>query len=166
MCQQLGEYFSLPEKALFAAFGSLLALVNAALHHFDIRHDQFQVDDVNVPQRVGGTLHVGDIGVLKAADHMNDSISGADVAKEFVAQAFALGRTLHKAGNVNEFNDGRSDLLGVVQLCQPVQTLIGNRNHTNVGVDGAECIVVSGYACIGDCIKQGRFAHVGQSDDT
>ena len=97
---------------------------------------------------------------------MHNGVGGADVAQELVAQAFALGRALHQACNVHKFNDGRGDLLGLVQIGQPVQPLIGNGNHAHVGVDGAERIVVSRNACIGDGIKQCGFAHIGQTDDT
>ena len=75
MLQQLGENLHLVGKFLVAALHGLLRLVDAALHHFDVRHDQLQIDDVDIPQRVCGAFHVVDVAVLKAADNMTDRIT-------------------------------------------------------------------------------------------
>ena len=109
---------------------------------------------------------MGDIAVFKATDHMDNGIGGADVAQKFVAQAFTLGSALHKTCDVHKLNHSRGDLLGLMKLCQPVKPFIGNGNHTHIGVDGAECIVVGRDTGIGDGIKQSGFAHIGQTNDT
>ena len=164
--KQLREYLSLPGKLLVSALHGLLALVDAALHHFDVRHDQLQVDDVNVPDGVRGALHVGDIGILKAPDHMDNGIRGPNVAQELVAQAFTLGGTLYKAGDVHELNDSGSGLLGLVQVGQPLEPLIRYGHHAYIGINGAERVVVRGDSRVGDGIEQGRFTHIGKTDDT
>ena len=71
-----------------------------------------------------------------------------------------------EAGDVHEFDDGRGMLLGLVEIREPVQPLIGNGNHAHVGVDGAEGIVVRRNTCVGNGIKEGGLAHIGKTHDT
>ena len=164
--QQTGEKLSFAQELLVAALGCLLALIDPALHHFDIGHDQLQVDDINITDGIGGTFHMGNIGVLKAANYMHNGIGGANVAQEFVAKTFALAGALNKTGNIHEFNDGRSELLGLVEVSKPLQTGIGDVDNAHIGVDGAESIVISGDTCIGNGIKEGGLTHIGKTDDT
>ena len=49
-----------------------------------------------------------DVRVLEAADHLHDGVHLADVREELVAEAFALARALHEAGDVHEL-DGRRE---------------------------------------------------------
>ena len=97
---------------------------------------------------------------------MDNGIGGADVAQKLVAQALALGRTLHQARNVHKFNDGGGEFLGLVLVAQPFQPCIGNGDHANIGVDGTERVIGRLGAGVGDGVKQGGFSHVGQSYDT
>ena len=166
MLQQTGQQLGLGGAFLVAALHGLLALVDAALHHLDVGHDQLQVDDVDVPQGIGAALHMGDVAVLEAADHVDDGVGGADVGQELVAQALTLAGALHEAGDVDELEDGGGGLLGGVEVAQPLQPLIGHGHHAHVGVDGAEGVVVGGNTGVGDGIEQSGLAHVGQSDDT
>ena len=166
MLQQLGKYLGFVGKALVAALGSLLALVNPALHHFDVCHHQFQVDDVHIPQRICAAFHMGNVGIFKAAYHMDNSVGGADVAQELVAQTFALGRAFYQTGDVHELNHSGGELLGVVQLSQPIQPLIRHADYAYIGVNGAERIVIRRHTCVGNGIEKSGFSHVGKSDDT
>jgi hypothetical protein len=43
---------------------------------------------------------------------VDDGVGFADVGQELVAQAFALGRTGHQTGDVDELDDGRLDFAG------------------------------------------------------
>jgi hypothetical protein len=52
---------------------------------------------------------VDDVGVFKAAHDMHDGVHFADVGKKFIAQAFAVRRAFHEAGDVHEFNRGRDE---------------------------------------------------------
>ena len=49
------------------------------------------------------------IGVLEAADHMNDGVYFTYVGQELVAQAFAFGSSFHKTGNIYKFDHCGSD---------------------------------------------------------
>ena len=109
---------------------------------------------------------MGHVGILEAADHVDDGVGGANVAQELVAQALALGSALYQACNIHEFNHSRGDLLGLMQLGKPGKPLIRHGNHAHIGVDGAERIVVRRHTGIGNGIKQSGLAHIGQAYDT
>ena len=47
-----------------------------------------------------------------------------DVGQEGVAQTLAVGGALDEAGNVADLQEGRHLRLGLVQIAQPVETLI------------------------------------------
>jgi len=53
-----------------------------------------------------------------------------------------------------------------MQVTQPLQTGVGNGDHTHIGVNGAEGVVGGFSTGVGDCIKQSGLADVGQTDDT
>ena len=166
MLLQLGEHVHLPQELLVTALAGLLSLVNAALNHFDVRHDQLHIDDLNVAEGVGGAFHMGDIGIFKASDHVDDGIGGADVAEELVPKTFALGGALYQTCNIDELDDCGGVLLGLVEIGQPVESFVRHGNHTHIGVDGTEGIVVRRNTCVGDGIKEGGLAYVGKSYDT
>ena len=125
-----------------------------------------QMEVFKVTHGVNAALNVNDVVVFKATNDVQNRITFADVGKELVTQTLALGCALHEAGDVDELDDGGGGLLGGVEIAQPLQTLIGHGNHTHIGVDGAESIVVGGNTGVGDGIEQSGLANVGQSDDT
>src|SRR5262249_15198230 len=109
---------------------------------------------------------MGDVGVLEAAQHMGDGIDLADVGEELVAQAFAVGSTLHQARDVDELELGVDDLGRAGDGRELVQPRIGHGDAADIGLDGAEWIVgrlrrLGG----GERIEQGRLADIGQADD-
>ena len=85
--------------------------------------------------------------------------------EELVAQAFALGGAGHQAGDVDELDDGRHDALGLDDLGQLRQARIGHFDHADVGLDGAEGIVLGRDAGLGQRVEEGGLADVGQADD-
>jgi hypothetical protein len=107
-----------------------------------------------------------DVVVVKAAHHMDNGIGHADVAQKFVAQALSPTGPLHQAGDVHKLDDRRGGLFRVVHLGQPVQTGVGDGHHAHVGVDGAEGIVGALSTGVGDGVKQGALAHIGQTHDS
>ena len=166
MRQQPLEDLDLADKALVAALGGLLRLVDAALAHLHIGKNQLEIDDVNVAQGVGAALNVGDVRVVKAAHNMDDRIGCADVGEELVAQALALGCPLDQARDIDKFDHGRSKFFGVVLVAQPFQPLVRHGLDAHIGVDGAKCVVIRGNARVGDGVKESRLADIWQSDDT
>ena len=105
-------------EALIAALdGPSAPLSSTAVDHFQVRHDELQVDDINIPQRIrAGPLDMGHIRIIKAADDMDDGIRIADVRQEFIPQALALARALDQPRNIDKFDDRRRKLLRLVLI--------------------------------------------------
>ena len=59
MGQEPLEYLHLVKEPLVPALGRLLGLVHPAGDHFRVGQDELQVDDVDVPQGIGGALNMG-----------------------------------------------------------------------------------------------------------
>ena len=159
-------------KELLVALGGLLGLVNTALDHVQIRHDQLHIDGLDIPHGVYGYVGAGvchyvhDIFVVKAADHMDDGIGLADVGQELVAEARTLTGSLHQTGNVHELNDRRGLFVRLIDLCQLVQPCIRHCHHAYVGVNGAEGVVGAFSTGVGNGVEQGGLANIRQSHDT
>ena len=156
-----------------AALCSLGHPACAVLDDLEVGEDQLIVDGVDVRDGVHGLglghiLHdMDDVVVVKATHHMDDGVALADVAEEFVAEACALTCALHEARDVHELHDGGGLLVGLPDLSQLVQPLVGHGHDAAVRLDGAEGIVC-GLRVLGggDGIEQSGLADVGQADDT
>ena len=171
MLRQSPEHLRLMEEFL-VALGGLGGLFHPAVHHLQVRHDQLQVNGLDISQgihrHVGAGIghHMHDVLVVEAAHHMDNGVGAADVFQELVAQARALAGALHQARYVHKLDDGRSLFIGLVHLRQLVQPLIRHSHHAHVGLDGAEGVVGALRTGVGDGVEQCRFAHVGQAHDT
>ena len=82
-----------------------------------------------------------DVRVLKAAYYVNDRIYFTDVCEELVSKSLTFGCSLYKTCDINEFNNCRSDLLGVIKISEKFQSLIRYSNNAHIRVDGTERIV-------------------------
>ena len=100
------------------------------------------------------------IVVVKAAHHVDDGGALADVGQKFVAQALALGSALDQTGDVHE---GGGGLLWVIHFTELVQAVVWHSHHAHVGINGAERVVGAFGAGVGNGVKQGALAHVGQT---
>ena len=97
---------------------------------------------------------------------MDDGVDFTDVGQELVAEALALGRAFDETGDVHEFDGRRHDGFRMVEFCEQVEALIGDRNDADVGLDGAERVVRGLGARVGDGIEERTFPDVGKPDDT
>ena len=171
MLRQGLEYLGLMEEFL-VALGGLGRLIHAAIHHFQIGHDQLQIDGLNVAQGVHGDIgagigyHMHNVFIVKAADHMNNGVGAADVLQELITQTRALAGSLDQARDVHELNDRRGLFIRLIHLSQLIQPRIRHRHHAHIGLDGAEGVVSALGAGVGDGVKEGGLAYIGQADDT
>ena len=94
-----------------------------------------------------------DVVVVKAAYHVDDRVTFADVRQEFVAQSLALGRALDQTGDIDEFDGGRGVLVGIIHLGEFVQSLVRHRYHADIRLNGAEGVVCRLGACVGDRVE-------------
>ena len=117
------------------------SLCNSSLQYFKIGENQLQIDRLDVTDRINAAVHMDDVGILKAAHHMNDGVHLTDVGQELVSQAFSFGCTLYETGDIHKLNDGRRYLLGIVEVSQELQSFIRYCHNAHVRVDGTEGIV-------------------------
>ena len=159
MLRQGPEYLGLVQE-LLVALGGLGGLLHPAVHHVQVRHDQLQVDGLDVAQGVhrhvgpGVGHHVHDVLVVEAAHHMDDGVGAADVLQELVAQACPLAGALHQARNVHKFDDGGGLFVGLIHLRQLIKPCIRHGHHAHVGLDGAEGVVGAFGSGVGDGVEQ------------
>ena len=104
--------------------------------------------------------------VVKTTHDVHYRVRAAYVLQEFIAQALALGRTLHQARYVHELDDRRGVLFRLVELREEIQPFVGHRHHADVGVYRAEGVVGALRAGVGYGVEKRALAHVGQTDDT
>ena len=77
---------------------------------FEVFELQFGINDFLIGHRIYGHAALAhDIIIVEAADDMDDGVALTDVSKEFIAQTFALARTFHEAGDVDNLAGGRHD---------------------------------------------------------
>ena len=148
----------------------LLELGELLLKRLDVGEDELGHDGVGVPGRVHevgrATNLTHDVGVGEVADDLADGVGLADVRQELVAQALALGGTLHKAGDVHELHRGRHDAARMHDVGELLETAVWHVDNAHVGLDGGKGVVGGEAALLGEGREQGGLADVGQADDT
>ena len=151
---------------LVAALGLLAVLVGAALGGLQVGEDQLEVDDLDVADRVDAVLDMGDVGVVEAADDVEDGVHAADVPEELVAEAFALGRAADKAGDVDELDLSLDLLRRFGDVADAVEPFVGDGDAADVWLDRAEGIVGRlRRRSLGQRVEKCGFANVRQADD-
>ena len=162
---QLFSRLGLGGVFLIAGFEQLARLIQALFHRLHVGENQFEVNRLDIARRIDRAVHMDDIIILKAAHNMHDGVALADMGEELVAQALAVAGALDQARDIHKFHAGGRNLLGLVHPGQHVQTLIRHGYHAGVGFNGAERIIGGLRARIGNGVKQGAFAHIGQTND-
>ena len=143
-----------------------MVLFYPPLRGLEVGQHQLRRDDLDVADRVEETHRVGDVVFLEATHNVDDCVDFADVGEELVAEAFALVGALDQAGNVDELDRGGDDRAGLEEQFEAGQTIIGDGDNADVGLDGAERIIGDRRLVgAGDCVEEGGLACVGQSDD-
>ena len=93
-------------------------------------------------------FNVNNVLVFKTAHHLNDRIGFPDVREKLISQALAFRRAANESGDVEKLDRRRHDLLRLHQSRERFQTLVRNRNHTDVRFDRRERII---------CRQRGRL---------
>ena len=91
---------------------------------------------------------------------MDDGIGIANISEKLVAEALTFAGAFHKACNIHEFDHRICHFFGLVKLCEKVNPLIGNGNHTHIGLNCAKREVCRLCTCIGDRIKKCGFSDI------
>jgi hypothetical protein len=106
-----------------------------------------------------------DIGVLEAAHDVHKSFNIPDMPQEFVAESFAFAGSLYQSGDIHELHGGIGFLGRMKDSGDSIQSLIGNADNTDIGVDCAKRIIGNLGTCGRQCIKYGGLSYVRQSDN-
>ena len=97
---------------------------------------------------------------------MGDRVAFADVGEKLVAEALALRGAAHQAGDVDEGQPRRNDLLGAGDPGERRQARIRHRDVADIRLDGAERIIGRlRRRRLRQRVEQRRFAHIGQPDN-
>ena len=84
-----------------------------------------------------------------------------------ISEASSFTCSLHQPGDIDKFDSGGNDALGLVHFRKDVQSLIGDADHADIGIDGTKRVILRlRLARAGYRIKEGRLPNVGQSDDS
>ena len=143
----------------------LVVAVQALLDRAHVGEAELGLDHLDVGHRVDLARDVDDVLVLEAAHHVDDRVGLADVGEELVAEAFALRCAGDEAGDVDEFDDRRHDLLGLDDRRPAREARVGQLDDADVRLDRAERIVLGRDAGLRQGIEEGGLADVRQADD-
>ncbi len=153
-------------RLVAAGLRLLLSARHAALYRLQVLDLQLVVDDFLVAHRVDTAVDMRDIVIVKTAQHMEYGICLADIGKKLVAQTLSLARTFHKAGDIDNLHRGRNHAARIAHLHKLVESFVRHGYDTHVGLYGAERKITRLGLGVGETVKQGRLAHVGQTYDT
>ena len=118
---------------LVAGLAALDEVGDALLQAFEVGKEQLGLDGFRIGNWVDPVLDMLDVVVLEAAQDMDDGVHFADVGEELVAEAFALRRALHQAGDVDEGQLGRDDLGRAGDGGEFVEARIGTATSPTLG---------------------------------
>ena len=167
---QVGEAFlhhlDLELGILVGPLGRPLQLGQAVFQMLDVGEHQFDLDCLHVGDRIDLARHMDHIGILEAADNLENRVDLADMRQELVAEALALAGTLHDAGDVDQLQSGGNHLLRWDVFRDQREAAVGHAHHTLVGLDRAEGVVraLRGLRH-GQRVEERALADVGESDD-
>ena len=164
--QRLAEDGAGDLRFLVAGLAALDEVGDALLQALEVGEQQLGLDRLGVGDRIDPVLDMLDVVILEAAQDVDDGVDLADVGEELVAEALALRRALHQAGDVDEGELGRDDLGRAGDGGKLVEARIGDRDLADIGLDRAEGIIGRLRRLrLGQSIEKRRFADIRQADD-
>jgi hypothetical protein len=144
----------------------LLEARDRVLQGLQVGQDQLGVDRLHVGGGVDLSVHVDDVGIVEGPHDLRDRVRLTDIREELVAQPLAFRGTLHDSRDVHEGHGRRKDPLGGEDLGETLEPRVRQIHHTHVRLDGRERVVRRDDGAAGQCIEEGRLAHVGQPHDS
>lgn len=152
-------------KRLTATAGLLLQGIEGLLDELDILDAQLLADNVQVTGRVDITLDVNNLGIIEAANHLEDGIDSANVGQERVTKTSTSRGTAGQTGNIIHSQVGGNLRLGLVVVAEPIEPVIGDNNTGLLGVNGGigEVGRVT-QGGLGNGLEECRLADVGKTN--
>ena len=133
------------------------------LHGFQIGECQLELDDAEVFQWVG---RPGDVVVLEGAEDEHDRVDLANVGQELVAESLTLAGALDETTDVDHLYGGMDDVLARRHHGQPIEPLVRNLCHADVGILRGEGVGRGECSAAGERVVQRALAGVGQPDES
>jgi hypothetical protein len=152
-------------QGLSATTGLFLQSFKSLGHKLNVLDAQLLVDDGQITARVNITLNVNDLGIIEAANNLEDGIDGTNVRQERVTQTSTGGSTAGQTGNIIDGQVSGNLGLGFVVVNEPVESLIGDDNAGLLGLNGGigeVGRVTQGGLC--DRLEECRLADVGKTN--
>ena len=109
---------------------------------------------------------MGDVVIVEATQYVQDGIRLTNVSEELITKPFTLACALDQPSDVYDLYGRGDDALGVYDLCELIETLIGDGDHTDVRLDGTEGEVGGLCLRIGETVEEGRLPDIGKTHDT
>lgn len=159
---RLLESFDLREQ-VSVEFRLTLRLGQTLLDRFEIGECEFDLDDAQVLEGVGGSRNVV---VDEGTKHEHDGVDLTDVGEEFVAEAFTLARALDESSDVDHLHRGVHHVLAGRHGGQAVEPIVGHLGHADVGVLGREGVGGGQSAATGESVVQRALPGVGKADES
>ena len=166
MGEALFHYLDFELGILIGPLGRPFQLGQAVFQMLDVGQHQFNLDRLHVGDGVDLASHVDHVGILEAADHLQDGVDLADVREKLVAEALAFAGALHDACDVDELEGGRDHLLRWDVFRDQREPIVRHAHHSLVGLDRAEGVVRALRRLRqGERVEEGALSDVGESDD-
>ena len=138
----------------------------ASIGHRQVRHEELEVEPLEVAGRVDTPLRVGHGRVLERADHVEQRIGVAQpremVGRQLLGPDVPLGRG-RRGRQVHVRDIGLDDLLRLEDRGERVEARVRDLHDPDVQRDAA---VAAGLGVpAGERIEDGRLARSGEADD-
>ena len=104
--------------------------------------------------------------VVKATQHVDNSICLAYVTKELVAKSLTLRGTLNKSGNVDNLASSWNNTARMNYLGKLGKALIGHCDYAYIRLNCTEGEVGCLCLCVGEAVEECGLSHVRESYDT
>ena len=81
---------------------------------------------------------MGDVVVVKAAQHVQNGVGLADIGQELVAESLTFRGPFHQSGDIHNLDCGGHCRLRLAHLYQTCQSVVGHSDDAHIGLDRAE----------------------------
>ena len=133
-----GEQRSKLCSFLVSRLAGLLALSKTGLYSLQVLYLEFSVHHLLVPYRVHAAVHMDNVAVIEAAQHVQDGIALAYVCQELVSEAFAVACALDQAGDVHNVHSRRDGALRLADLAEHLEALVRDIGRAEIRFYSAE----------------------------
>ena len=109
---------------------------------------------------------MGDVVVVKTAEHMQNGIRFADIGEKFIAEALTLGGTLHQTCDVDNLHRGGHHGAWIAKFHKTGKSVVGYGYHAHIGLYCAEWKICRLRFRIAQAIEKSGLSHIGQAHDS